>query len=244
MSEQSKYWDDLAELGKNQAVFDPKDRFGKKNAYIRYLRDKELDAFFSDTSKHGLVFDFGCGSGNISMNLNSRGIKTLGVDISQGLLKVARSQSPRELANFCQFDGASLPIAKGVFSDVVIYVVLSYIKDDDDLRDVIAQLYSSLKRGGSFLLIEQTRKKRKQMDEYKVIRSKEDYRNLFLESGFDCLEQRDMRSGHFLPLYLLSLGISLPFSALRKLESFQSSVIPTPVWDYRETVFRFVKYNE
>ncbi len=125
----------------------------------------------------------------------------------------------------------------------MVYVVLSYIKDDDNLRDVVAQLYGSLKKGGSFLLIEQTRKIRKQMDEYKVIRTKKDYRDLFSGIGFECVEQRDMRSGHFLPLYMLSLGVSLPFSMLRKMESFQGSIIPDPVWDYRETVFRFVKHN-
>ncbi|MBB6522705.1 class I SAM-dependent methyltransferase [Pseudoteredinibacter isoporae] len=244
MSKESKYWDELAELGENQSVFDPRDRFGKKNAYIRYLRDKELNTFFSDAFKHGPVFDFGCGSGNISMNLNSRGIDTFGIDISEGLLRIARNQSPQNLANFCQFDGVSIPVAEGVFSDVVVYVVLSYIKDDDALREVVSQLYNSLKRGGSFLLIEQTRKIRKQVDEFKVIRTKREYRSLFSDIGFECLEQRDMRSGHFLPLYFLSLGVSLPFSLLHRIESFQHKVVPNPVWDYRETVFRFVKHNE
>ncbi|GAA6152312.1 class I SAM-dependent methyltransferase [Pseudoteredinibacter isoporae] len=241
MSRQREYWDLLSELGGSQSVFDPKDRFGKKNAYIKYLRDKELERFFGKNSRDRYVLDFGCGSGNISATLNSQGINTLGIDISSGLLKVAKAQSSHEAANFCQFDGLNLPLAEEIFSDIVVYVVFSYIKNDQDLRTVLSQLYACLEEGGSFLLIEQTRRIQKEVDEHKVIRTKDFYLELFSESGFECDECRDMRSGRFLPLYLLSLGVSLPYDGLHKWEVFQNNVIPSPIWDYRETVFEFRK---
>jgi len=57
--------------------------------------DRELlDRFADDMKGRGVVCDMGCGPGQIARYLRDRGVKVVGVDLSPGMIRVARRLNP------------------------------------------------------------------------------------------------------------------------------------------------------
>jgi len=239
-SKESKYWDGLAALGPEASVIDPNDKRGVKNAYIKFLRDEQIWTIFNTLENDSLVLDFGCGSGNISSYLSNMGLRTIGIDISIELLKLASNNVNKEVSNFIHYDGKSIPIESNQFSGAVTYVVLSYITEDDELKNILKQILCSLKPGAKFVVIEQTKGKAKICDDgNKLQRTKKSYIDIFSEIGFKVNQTKDIRSGHFLFLYALRYGLmgKKSFVRLKNIEKKLIKLIPIPKFDYRETLF-------
>lgn len=66
------------------------------------------------------VLDVGCGTGDILMRLQARGLEVTGLDLSPGMVKIARSNGCRAEV----YEGGTFPFANGSFDVVLIYQVL------------------------------------------------------------------------------------------------------------------------
>lgn len=95
------------------------------------------------------VLDVGCGSGLLSAALRAKGARMTGFDGSPAMIELAR----RRLGESAQLQvadlGRPLPFAHGAFDDVVMSLVLHYLRDWDA---PLAELRRVLKPGGRLLL--------------------------------------------------------------------------------------------
>jgi SAM-dependent methyltransferase len=53
-----------------------------------------LDRFADQVRGHGVVLDLGCGPGHVARYLHRRGVKVVGVDLSPGMIEIARDRTP------------------------------------------------------------------------------------------------------------------------------------------------------
>jgi SAM-dependent methyltransferase len=100
------------------------------------------------------VLDLGCGIGRHSLELTRRGFKVTGVDRTTHYLKQANENAEKEnlkvefvqddMRNFCRPDTFDAAIS--------MFTSFSYFEDPEEDRQVIANVYRSLKPGGAFLL--------------------------------------------------------------------------------------------
>jgi SAM-dependent methyltransferase len=235
---QRDYWNELAQYGQHASVIDPNDTLGRKNAYIMGLRDRALLEVIRPQGQSQLILDFGCGSGNISRLLAAYKQRVVGIDIAQNLLRYATQGN--DGCVFLRYDGQHLPLLAETFGVAVCYVVLGHITSDTHLLRVLRQIHDVLRPHGHFIAIEQTRRRRTVCDNgYKVQRTRREYCTLFAESGLHVTHTEDIRSGHFPVTYLLRRGWFPPrlFPWLAILEKRYCRLMPSPVLDYRDTVF-------
>jgi len=100
------------------------------------------------------ILDLGCGIGRHSLELARRGFKVTGVDRTSHYLAQASEQADKQslkvefiqddMRNFCRpgtFDAA-----------ISMWTSFSYFEDPEEDRQVVANVYRSLKPGGAFLL--------------------------------------------------------------------------------------------
>lgn len=205
---QRDYWNGLAELPPETSVFDPKDVFGEKNAYIASVRDETLHAALIHVlAAGGVVLDFGCGTGSACLGLLRRGCRVVGVDIAQSLLAQARERCDPDQSLFVAIDGHTLPMADSVFDAAVTYVVLSYVVDDGVALKLLSAIRATLKPGARLVAIEQCRRERRVVEGgIKVHRSIVEWRDLFAAAGFRDVTCRTVRSGRFPATPLIRLG--------------------------------------
>ena len=106
-----RFWDGLAAGYDGLYV----DRWSQReDAWVR----EQLRGF------HGHVLDVGCGTG-LGRELLPAGVRYTGVDVSAGMLRVARERHPGE--RFIQADAGALPFAAGTFDAVIsLFGCLSY----------------------------------------------------------------------------------------------------------------------
>jgi ubiquinone/menaquinone biosynthesis C-methylase UbiE len=99
------------------------------------------------------ILDVGCGPGELLLTLLKRGYDAVGIDISQGMIDVARSTI--RSAGFADFSGVSvgdiekLTFQPQTFDVVVASGVIEYQKDD---RAALEQMTRVLKPGGYLIV--------------------------------------------------------------------------------------------
>ena len=240
-SEQRKYWDDLAEIDPNAAIIDPKDCLGFKNSYLAEIRD---EAICEGLSRHGvaagILLDVGCGTGSATHPLLLSGHRVLGVDISLGLLRHARSRCGDENCLFIATDGERLPLAPNCFDAAIIYVVLSYILSDHAVCNLLSDIKTALRPGAPLIMIEQARTRRRVCEGgRKVQRTCREWEGLLESAGFLLKGSAILRHGRFPTTPLIRAGF-IPrafWPALRHLEGRVASRTGVFKWDYAEICF-------
>ena len=95
------------------------------------------------------VLDAGCGSGPLFEDLRARGAIVTGFDSSQVMLELARQRLGDDADLHVADLSQPLPFADGAFDDVVVSLVLHYLRD---WTAPLAELRRVLKRGGRLLL--------------------------------------------------------------------------------------------
>ncbi|MFF6776856.1 methyltransferase domain-containing protein [Streptomyces sp. NPDC012637] len=94
------------------------------------------------------ILDAGCGAGPLSAALRDRGAVVTGIDVSAGMLALARrrlgDEVPLHLADLSE----PLPFADGAFDDVVASLVLHYL---EDWGPTLAELRRVLRPGGRLI---------------------------------------------------------------------------------------------
>jgi SAM-dependent methyltransferase len=98
-----------------------------------------LDAGAEQLVGRGPVLDLGCGPGQVGGYLAARGVEVIGVDVSEGMLTVAR----RRIANLslARSDMRSLPFRSRSCSGVVAFYSVQHLP-----RAAIGELCSELRR--------------------------------------------------------------------------------------------------
>jgi len=238
------FWDRLAVYGPERSVIDPRDRLGRKTAYIRQLIFAALERGLANLPKDSLVLDFGCGTGQNFPLLSRLDHRPVGLDISFPLLLHSPArENGRDILRI-QYDGKRVPLRTNRLDAIISYVVFNYIVDDEDLVDLSRELNRVLKPGHLLFVIEQTRRKDTLVEDgIKRQRSRDGFQDLLRQAGFLVRSASILRRGHFPLIYMIRYGL-LPqklFAAVAGLESLLGRVCSTQVLDYAETLFVFEK---
>jgi ubiquinone/menaquinone biosynthesis C-methylase UbiE len=134
-----------------------KDVLSNKNFYYLYL--EALDYLFSQFKKGDVVLDLGCGTGLEAIPLAMRGVKVIGVDISEGML--SKLKKKLEILNIKNVEVYQMPISN-ISSLIKIYGEESLdgaysffgpLNSEPNIYAVNYALYRLLKKGASFIPI-------------------------------------------------------------------------------------------
>lgn len=99
------------------------------------------------------VMDLACGTGTVSRLLTARGYALTGVDLSEGMLDVARCRTAETglPVVFHQQDAADLDLGVARFDAVVcLFDSLNYILEPERLQSAFARVFAHLRPGGTF----------------------------------------------------------------------------------------------
>jgi ubiquinone/menaquinone biosynthesis C-methylase UbiE len=95
----------------------------------------------------GTVADIGCGPGHIGRRLADRGLDVVGIDVSEGMLTVARRRNPS--VRFEHADVRDLPFADDELGGAVAFYSLIHL---DALEPALAELHRVIRPGGPLCL--------------------------------------------------------------------------------------------
>lgn len=113
--------------------------------YMAYL-DRELEAMLPQGSL-GTVAELCCGRGEAARLLGHRMDRCVGVDVSAGMLEVARGDLREDRYFFLQGDATMLPLRDGAFDNVVMLGGIHHVPDRVKLFSEVNRI---LKPGGRF----------------------------------------------------------------------------------------------
>ena len=112
----------------------------------RYVDRTEKWLVFSMLrTKSGKALDLGCGTGNYTLELERRGFDVIGLDASEGMLKIARSKG----LNCIKGNAYSLPFPDETFDLVLSVTMFEFIHEPEK---VLQEVYRVLKPGGEILI--------------------------------------------------------------------------------------------
>ena len=143
-------------------------------SYDRLTNDVDYEAtvaFYEEILKReGLnprtAVDLACGTGSVTAILARKGLRVIGVDLSEEMLTVAQ-QKAVYLDNQPQFIRQPLQelyLPRGVDMAVCALDSLDYITDPKDCREAIRRIYKVLNPGGIFIFDVNTPEKLRAMD--------------------------------------------------------------------------------
>lgn len=98
------------------------------------------------------VLDLCCGMGRHSLALAEEGYEVTGVDLSEVLLREARSQIGAEKVAWIRSDMRDLPLDGGFDAVVNLFTSFGYFEKDEEQVKVLREIYRLLKPGGKFVI--------------------------------------------------------------------------------------------
>ena len=122
-------------------------------SYGQDRRWKRRLASLAALSSRTRVLDLACGTGDIAFEMAARGGRVVGLDITHGMLQLARRKpvSSRFAVSFVAGDMAALPFPSGSF-DVV---TTGYgLRNVPELRVALAEIHRVLTKGGTMLSLD------------------------------------------------------------------------------------------
>ena len=143
-------------------------------SYDRLTNDVDYEAtvdfYYEILKQEGLqprtAVDLACGTGSVTAILAGKGLRTIGVDLSEEMLTVA-SQKSMELENqpmfLCQ-NLRDLYLPRAVDLAVCALDSLDYITDPADCKEAIRRVWKYLNPGGIFIFDVNTPEKLRAMD--------------------------------------------------------------------------------
>jgi len=105
-----------------------------------------IEKFISYLPKSAKILDAGCGSGRDSAILKSKGFDVTGLDISEGLINVAKKEH-KDIA-FVLGDLLKLPFPDNGFDGVWAQASLVHLETPQDTKKAIGEFYRILKNQG------------------------------------------------------------------------------------------------
>ena len=114
---------------------------------VRYTRTvdikrlKFIDRILIDSlPENGKVLDVGCGNGNISLYLGSKGYTVRGVDISEKAIATARAHNKLKNIEFDVISAEELVAEKSKYHAIICSEVLEHLNDPKQLLDTLYNL--------------------------------------------------------------------------------------------------------
>lgn len=106
---------------------------------------RALLTWFAELVGKGPVVDVGCGPGRTTAYLHALGVEVSGIDLSEGMLSVARAENPT--IRFAQADMLDLDLPPSSLAGVLANYSLIHIPDDR-LPEVLASFHRALRPRG------------------------------------------------------------------------------------------------
>ncbi|AGL19692.1 class I SAM-dependent methyltransferase [Actinoplanes sp. N902-109] len=106
-------------------------------------------ARFAAVAGPGPVLDAGCGPGGITAHLRRLGLRPYGMDLSPGMIRVARRDHPG--VGFAVGDMARLPVRAATTAGLIAWYSLVHTPDEE-LAAVLAEFHRVLRPGAPLLL--------------------------------------------------------------------------------------------
>jgi SAM-dependent methyltransferase len=114
-----------------------------------YERETDfLETIFSRYGKPKSVLEVGCGTGNYTKILSSRGYKVTGLDISESMLSVAKRKCD---CDFVLGDVCDVSLNKKFDACIALFAVLGYIVENAKIAQALCNIRSHLKSNGLFV---------------------------------------------------------------------------------------------
>lgn len=149
------------------------------------------------------VLDAGCAAGRDSIVLSDQGLDVTGLDLSEGLLRIAKAAYPR--ISFIQGDFLSLPFEDNVFDGVWSHASLVHMQTKQDAEDALAEFYRVLSTNGILYVYVKSSEKETDVVADKLSRHSRFFRyytqnemaSLLTSQGFEIMEsfQQDDPAG-------------------------------------------------
>jgi SAM-dependent methyltransferase len=108
-----------------------------------------LDCFAEMAGGQGPVADIGCGPGHVGRYLHDRGLSVTGIDLSPGMIEVARRLNPD--MTFEQGSMLNLPAPDAIWAGIVAFYSIIHI-EPENLPTVFAEFRRTLMPGGMLLI--------------------------------------------------------------------------------------------
>jgi 2-polyprenyl-3-methyl-5-hydroxy-6-metoxy-1,4-benzoquinol methylase len=198
-------------MNKSEKFFDRASSMSKPEPNRSASKVIELTKEYLDTDKY--VLDFGCGSGTITNKLSKSVKKIDAIDISKGMISVAKKQAENgsiSNINYAQTSIFDDNIEENTFDVILSFNVLHYI---EDMPSLLARINSLLKPNGIFISSTACLKEKKNgirllmwlLNKMKIVPKtifykKSDLENLITKGGFKVIKS-EMISG--LPEYFI-----------------------------------------
>ena len=106
--------------------------------------------FVLEHCPRGPALDVGCGTGALAARLVGVGYEVVGLDPSEGMLRVLEERSSRVRA--VRGSGTSIPFPDGSFDLVLSVAVMHHIAAADDVRRTLAEMVRVTSPGGRVLV--------------------------------------------------------------------------------------------
>jgi len=100
------------------------------------------------------ILDLGCGIGRFSLELARRGFQVTGVDRTRSYLDQTREQAEKEGLNieYIRDDMRTFSRPDSFNSVISMFTSFGYFEDPEDDRQVVVNVFDSLKTGGTFII--------------------------------------------------------------------------------------------
>jgi SAM-dependent methyltransferase len=201
------YYDELAKNGP-YATLGPDNRGGPKSRYIAETFDAAILPLLRSETIPLRLLDFGCGTGIFTIKALRYVKEIIGVDLSSGLLSVARELAAKNGGeiHFIQSDGGRLPLRDRVVNRVVAREVLCHVPDEA-VGNVLKELVRVLEPKGKVYLLEQVSEspfwQRHPQTPLVRKRSVDELIHLFKTAGFEMESAVAVRQPRFPWIYLI-----------------------------------------
>lgn len=130
------------------------DSYGEDNLYDLNITDTSDFDFYLSLAKqsNGKVLDLGCGTGRVLKMLLEEGFETVGIDLSESMLTVARTKLAEAGFNpmLIQGDMRDFHLDEKISLALIPNCSMIYINNDDDRKRVFKSVHNCLNAGGLF----------------------------------------------------------------------------------------------
>lgn len=131
------------------------DDFRDQSLEAAPLVQPRIERMLSYAPAGGRILDAGCGAGVYTNFIASRGYRTVGVDISERQISLARSMTSNPLIEYRQANLVEMKMKKGEFDGMIFIMALQHILKQDR-KTLLTKMGNGLKDAGRMFFVART----------------------------------------------------------------------------------------